>query len=189
MITLLPYKARTTLRLARRNSALLKCIVAITVVGLFVGGYYVAIDKNIKDIQIAAESQIQQDNQKNKDRIQKEAAAKGQAAQIQASLTEAKQTLAQPSYFKFLTTFAASLPKGVIVKDLNLETKDFGQPIEIKVYATTSNAITGIKKSFTESNNIFHDVNVESINAQDETVPGYPIAATLKFSVNQEALK
>ncbi|MBP9668591.1 hypothetical protein KBD70_02500, partial [Candidatus Saccharibacteria bacterium] len=58
MITLLPYKIRENLKLAKRNSILTKYIALLLAVGLFLGLYYVGMKFQINNIKESNESQI-----------------------------------------------------------------------------------------------------------------------------------
>ncbi len=191
MITLLPYSTRFKLKLAKRNSILMQYIFVLATVGAFVAVYYVGMTIQIQNIEKSNEQQITTAAQKDQGRINQEQSAQAEATSIQTALSSAKTSLTHPSYFKLLTAFSSSLPKGVIVKKLDFSSQTMKEPVKIQLFATTTSAISGTKAGLEQHKDIFTKIAIESINTDstDAVDPKYPVTAVLNLTIDQGALK
>ena len=191
MITLLPYKTRENLKLAKKNSILVKYIAVLLFVGIFLGGYYVSMRLQINNIKEANESQIIYTAKKDQARIDKENAAKAESTAISSSLASAKKSLSHPSYFKLLTALSNSLPSGSIVKKLDFSNITMKSPIQIQVLLKSNDAVSGLKEGFARNEKIFTKVSVDSVTSNNEADGAdskYPTTATVNLTINMEAL-
>ena len=192
MITLLPYKTRENLKLAKRNSMLSKYIAVLLFVGVFLGGYYVSMKYQINNIKEANESQIIYTAKKDQARVDKENAAKAEAASINNSLSTAKKSLSHASYFKLLTTLSNSLPSDSIVKNLDFSNTTMKAPIQLQVLLKSNDGVSDLKAGFARNDKIFTKVSVDSVTSNNETSEmnsKYPTTATVNVTINMEALK
>ena len=192
MITLLPYKIRENLKLAKRNSVLTKYIALLLAVGLFLGLYYVGMKFQINNIKESNESQIVYAAKKDQARVDKENAAKAEATSINSALSTAKNSFSHPSYFKLLTALANSMPNGSIIKTLSISNSTMKSPIQLQVLLKSNDAVSGLKEGFARNNEIFTKVSVDSVtsnNDSGEENPRYPTTATVNITINTEALK
>ena len=190
MITLLPYKIRENLKLAKRNSVLTKYIALLLAVGLFLGLYYVGMKFQINNIKESNESQIVYAAKKDQARVDKENTAKAEATSINSALSTAKNSFSHPSYFKLLTALANSMPNGSIIKTLSISNSTMKSPIQLLL--KSNDAVSGLKEGFARNNEIFTKVSVDSVtsnNDSGEENPNYPTMATVNITINTEALK
>lgn len=201
MITLLPYNVRSNFKIARRNTTLVKYIAVLVCVGVFLAVYYVNIKIQINSIKTLNEVQINTEIQNDQARVQKENSIKSESSAIQAALSSANANLRHPSYFKLLTALASSLPSGVVIDKFEVSDSTMKSPVELKVLATSAEAISGVKQGFAKNQDIFTNVSVESITSgggvsgpagADGAIANnqskYSTTATLKLTINTGAL-
>lgn len=192
MITLLPYETREKLKLAKRNSNLIKYIIVLSLVMVFLGVYYVGMKFQINNIETSNKNQIAFAAKKDQFRIDKEKAVQTENSLIKSSLASAKTTMSHASYLKLLLAFADSLPNGVIVKKIEFTNTTMQAPVQVQLLATSSDAVSGVKEGFARNSNIFSKVSVESITSGESTESAsqkYTTTAVLNLTIDVGALK
>lgn len=192
MITLLPYKTRQKLKLAKRNSSLIKYIIVLALIMVFLGVYYVGMKFQINNIEASNKNQIAFAAKKDQSRIDKEKDVQTENSLIKSSLANAKTNMSHASYLKLLLAFADSLPNGVIVKKIEFTNTTMQTPVQVQLLATSSDAISGVKEGFTRNSNIFSKVSVESITSSDSAESinqKYTTTAVLNLTIDVGALK
>lgn len=192
MLNLLPYSVRDELKLLRINTALIKIIIVLLSIGVFIGVYFVNMKIQINHIEQASMAQVNQEVQQDSKRIEHERAVAEEAKIIQQDITSSSVIISQPSYYKLLTLFANSLPKGVIIKEISLSDQTLSSPVQIKMYATSSDAVSLLKESFARNSSVFTDLTIDSVSdeSSDDTKDSkYTTLATVSLTINTGGIK
>ena len=182
MINLLPDEHKKELRAARTNVILLRynilTIVAVGFLILSLGAFFAYLS--------ATEAQRKEENQANQAKALTYSDTKKQAEEYRANLATAKQILAnQVDYTSVVFGVTKLLPKGVVLDDVNLSAKDFGNQTVFSARASSYETATQLKKSFQESS-LFTNVFFQSItNSTDSADKAHPISVSISVKINK----
>lgn len=187
MINLLPAEQKKEIRAARSNVLLLRYVIlllaAAAFLGVAMGTTYVALGIS----KTAAQNTIQE----NQKRVADYAAVESEAATFRSNLATAQTILAnEVVYSKVITSIANTLPSGVILTNLQLDSSTFGKPMTLTAQARNSEDAIKLKTAF-ESSSIFSDVHFQTVTtggAGGET-GAYPVTVTLEVTLNKSAIK
>ncbi len=184
MINLLPDTNKKELRAARMNVVLLRynilTAVAVGFLLLTIGGFYVYLTNTKANAETA--------NSDNQSKMAEYASTKKEAEEYRANLVTAKQILNnQVEYTSLVFGITELLPKGVVLDNINLSSKDFGNQTTITAYAKTYEAATQLKQNF-EQSKLFDNVYFQSITSSEEGANAhadYPMSITISVKINK----
>lgn len=185
MINLLPPEEKRQLRAARTNSLLIRynffLLGAVAFLGLAVGITYVYLSNT----KASAEQTISQNDAK----VVSYAPVAAKAQQFRSNLSVAKQILNQEvAYTNVILAISRLLPGGVILEDLNLDSKTFGTETTLVAQAKDYSSALRLKNSF-QNSPLFSNVHFQSIASNDGQTSGYPVTVNLNVTIKKEAAK
>jgi Tfp pilus assembly protein PilN len=191
MINLLSKETTRQIKAGHNNVFLMKCLTIVGIASIFLtlvsaGSYIFLINaqnsandtdtKNSKNSAIAALNKSRQ-------------AAQEEVNKINASVASAQKILAQKiSYSKILLDLAKNLPSDMVLSSISLDENSIGQPLTIKIYATSNANITQLKTNFSAST-IFSNYSVVSTTDKQTDVAGHPTAITITVNINKGAIQ
>jgi len=186
MINLLPQSYKQELKAAHGNIVLFKYLFVVGLGVAFLCFISIGVYFILMDIKSNAENVITINQQKTSSYDTVE----NQALTLRASLSNAKSILdSEVRYSNLLTTIASLMPTGTIIDSLDLKDSFFDVPINITVYATSTDVALKLKEGF-QSSSLFSNVSFQSIaNSNTTQTGGYGITATLSLTVNRVAAK
>lgn len=184
MINLLPDNTKQQLKAARVNVILLRYtfIIALAfafIVLVFIGSHFLlSLSKSSSEELIAS----------NDTKAQAFSQTQAEIAALSGNLSVAKSVLDQQvDTAKLLRALGQVMPAGTVLESIALnETAYNGAPLNLKVYAASTDATVGLRDQF-QSNPVFTNVNLASISESDG-IPGYPVSATISLTINRAAL-
>ena len=182
MINLLPDTSKKEIRAARLNVILLRynifTLVTVLVFVLILGGFYAYLTTT----KAAAEAS----NAENQAKANSYSDTKKAADEYRTNLTTAKQILAnRVNYTSVVLGITELLPKGVVLDNVNLSAKDFGNQTVIAAHASNYDAVTQLKQNFQQSkvfSNVFFQTISESSDAADKN---HPISVSISVKINK----
>lgn len=179
MINLLPQNDQAQLRAGASNVLLLRYVLfslGILVVLLVLMGLSYAF---MKAAEISADDEIR----KNTQQASSFAKVEAEATSFKNDLAQSKQILEKETqYTKLLTSFAAQLPKGVVMNQIALDASTFGTPTTLQLSTKTYQDALRLKTSFQDSA-MFKDVSFSSITESDAEDSAYPYAVQLNVTI------
>jgi Tfp pilus assembly protein PilN len=185
MINLLPDDYKKELRAARTNVMLFRYnIMTLAAIGFLVlscGIFYVILTENKRSAEESNSANIAKANSYQD--------TKKQADEYRTNLLTAKQILAnEVNYTDVIFGVTQLLPTGVVLDNLNLNSKDFGNQTIIAAHAKSYEAATKLKQNF-ENSKLFSNVYFQTINnsAGDSTNKDYPISVNVSVKINKVA--
>lgn len=187
MINLLPPEDKRQIRAARSNTLLLRyniltlgALVFLLVAAGIVYFYLV-------NVRATAERTIE-DNQARVAGYQK---VRTEADTFRANLSTAKQILdKEVAYSNVVLEISKLLPRGVILRELRLDSQTFGTPTTLSAQARSYESAIALKDAFSSSP-LFSDVHFQSITSEgsDGESGSYPYSVTLGLTISKEAIK
>lgn len=185
MINLLPPEYKKELRAARINVVLRRYIlfqiIAIGLLAAMIGATFFVITM----IKAGAEEEITS----NQTRASSYAGVEAEAKLFQSNLSTAKTILDnEVRYTAVILAIAKNIPSGVVMSDLNLDSKTFGQPTSLTAKSKTYDGALQLKKSFEESA-LFTNVRLETVAASDDEKSAYPINIQINVTIQKEVAK
>lgn len=182
MINLLPDNNKKELRAARMNVVLLRynvlTLITVVLFLLALGGFYAYLT--------STKATAETSNIKNQAKANSYSDTKKAAEQYRTNLATAKQILAnQVNYTSVVFSITELLPKGVVLDNVNLSAKDFGNQTVISAHAASFDAVSQLKQNFQQSK-VFSNVFFQTINnAGDTADSGHPISVTISVKINK----
>jgi len=188
VINLLPDSHKSEIRAARANVLLVRYIAilaaAIAVLSGIIAAAYVVLDEK----ETLAESLVEAHNAK----MAPYEATRTEAEALRASLSDAKAILDQKvSYTKLVYEIADSLPQGVVLDTLELDSSLLGSPMTINARAKTFESASQLKDKFASKSAIFSDVKLLSLESGSTNVSNdeYSIQVSVSVVINKVALQ
>ncbi len=188
MINLLPTEYKQEIRAGRGNVILVRYImILITAVivlsGLLIGAYIVL--NNTRSI---AEAKVAE----NEQRTVAYQPVRTQADAFRGDLTTAQMILANDvSFTELIYEIAAIVPPNVVLDDLSLDPKNFGSNATMNASAKTFEDAAKLKDAFIRSNQIFSNVQLQTIRDSETgaSTTKYPVKVNLSVVINKGALQ
>ncbi len=188
MINLLPNEYKQEIRAGRTNVLLVRYImILITAVivlsGLLIGAYVVL--NNTRSI---AEAKVAE----NEQRVVSYQPVRAQADAFRGDLTTAQMILSTDvSFSELIYEIAAIVPPNVILDDLSLDPKNFGSNATMNASAKTFEDATKLRDAFIRSDQIFSNVQLQTIRAgaSGSSSDQYPVKVNLSVVINKGALQ
>lgn len=184
MINLLPDNTKKQVRAARMNVVLIRYIIIIGCAVIFLSGISAGAYVLLTTIKDNAQSIIDS----NQNKANEYGSIQTDASSLRTSLASAKTLFDQQiDYPKILTTIGSLTPSGVVIDGLNLSAQTLAAPIDIQVYAKTTDGATALKTAF-ESNPAFIGVAMKSLSSSNG-LPDYPVNAVITVTINKDNLQ
>lgn len=148
MINLLPNEVKTEIRAAKLNTVLVSYIVvillgSITLGGLTAGAYYI-----LNDTKVTADKAVAANNE----RASVYEDTRSQAIELQSNLNNAREALdANIDYSTLLTSFAALMPEGVVIDEIELNASALSNDITVSVLARDTESILAFRDALSSS--------------------------------------
>ena len=183
MINLLPKADQKNLRAARANTLLLRYTIALLIASAFmivaiVVTYFVLIIGRS-----SSENTIAENTAKQGDYAQ----VKQESTEFNNNLATAKQIFdGQINYSGLILDIARTVPRGIVLENLALDSTTFGQPTTLTARASSYDAALRLKDTFGANTKLFNDVSIQSITS-DETTGRYPLSVTINLTINKDA--
>lgn len=182
MINLLPDGNKKELRAARMNVVLLRynvfTLVTVFIFLLALGGFYAYLT--------STKATAEASNTENQAKANSYNDTKKAAEEYRANLATAKQILTnQVNYTSVIFGITELLPKGVVLDNVNLSAKDFGNQTVISAHAASFDSVAQLKQNFQQSK-VFSNVFFQTINnAGDTGDDKHPISVTVSVKINK----
>lgn len=181
MINLLPDDYKKELRAARTNVLLLRynifVMIAVAFLILSSAGAYVIINESKR----AAEDA----NNANIAKASSYASTRTQAEEYRKNLSITRQILDnEVNYTDVIFAITSLLPAGVVLDNINLTAKDFGNQTNFSAHAKNYDAVTKLKQNF-QGSKLFSNVFFQTINSTESAPNGYPISVTISVKINK----
>jgi Tfp pilus assembly protein PilN len=180
MINLLPPEEKRQLRAARTNTLLARynfiLLAAVAFLGLAVGVVYLYLSTTKASADQVVRENTAQTNQYS--------GVLTEAQQFRSNLAIAKQILDREiSYTTVLINIAQTMPQGVVLESLILDSSTFGTETTLTASAQNYDRALAFKDAL-QSSPFFTDAHFESV---DDTGSGdYPLAVSLTVTISQE---
>jgi len=188
VINLLPDSHKGEIRAARTNVILVRYIAIFTVAILVLSGIIVAAYVVLDTRKASAQSLLDVNNA----RAAKYNSIRSEADSLRSSLSSAKSILDQKvSYSKLIYVIADSLPEGVVLDTLDLDSTSFGSSMTINASAKTFESASKLRDKFASNSTVFSDVKLLSLEsgAADGTGGDYPVKVSVSLIINKAALQ
>jgi Tfp pilus assembly protein PilN len=186
MINMLPPNTKKELRAARTNVTLLKYLFVLILAVAFLGSATYGVHIYFNDAAAKAEEliKLQSTNTANQSQpIELEAQV------LRNNLLNAKNILDSGiNYSDILLAIAKQLPDGVIIKEISLNSENLNQPIQLNIFATSTEAALKTESSFGERPEIFSSISLQSLSSSTSSDPQYPVSAAITFTINRISL-
>ncbi len=183
MINLLPESNKKELRAARANVTLLRYNVltasAVIILLLIVGGFYAYL--------VTTKAQAEATNIENQAKAAEYNDTRKEAEEYRKNLAIAKQILGnQVNYSSLVFRITELLPRGVILDNINLSAKDFGNQVTITAHAKNYDTAGQLKQNF-EQSKMFDNVFFQRIdtNSSTEGSSNYPVNVDISVKINK----
>ena len=188
MINLLPPEDKRQIRAARSNTLLLRYNIltlgAVIFLLVAVGVVYFYL--------INVRSSAEQTIQDNQTRVAGYGKVRSEADTFRANLSTAKQILdKEVAYSNVVLEISKLLPKGIILRELRLDSQTFGTPTTLSAQAKSYESAIALKDAFSASP-LFSDVHFQSITSEGSDNSGgssYSYSVTLGLTISKEAIK
>ncbi len=187
MINLLPYEKKAEARAARTNTILVRYILilgsaVLLLTGLVIASYIVLF---------TAKQQAEAKVERNESQVTEYTKINNDATELRTNLATAKTILdKETNYSALVYAIAASVPRGVVLDSLTLDSKTLGKETELTANARSNQSAIELKESFAKQTDLFGDVKFSSISGgESASNPEYPVKVTLSLIIKQEALK
>jgi Tfp pilus assembly protein PilN len=177
MINLLPNDYRQSLRYARRNSVLMKWLIAVSLT-LALSAAIVAIGSTYLKMETKNYAKlVETTKQELKDQDLEETLAKVQ--NISGNLKLINQVLSKQVIFsELIKQIGAVMPPGSVLSDIEISQVSGG--IDLKAQAQNYESATQIQINLSDPNNkLFDKVDIVTVDCQG-TSPDYPCTVTLR---------
>lgn len=188
MINLLPHEKKAEIRAGRVNVVVRQYIIMLGVATLFlavvVGAAYILLHTQ--------RSEAQRRFAESSRKLTEYEATKQQADTFRSQLGIAKQVLdKEVVYSALLLRIAASIPSGVVIDNLSLDSQALGTPILITAHAKNKAAALRLKQEFQKRTDLYKDPHFEGLDFETSGQAGgdYPITVRINVTINQEALR
>lgn len=186
MINLLPPQEKKQISAGRVNVLLRRyCIITLlllVLLAIVIAGFYLLLTNNKSSAQDSIDS--------NNARLAEYHSAQKDVEAFKSNLAIAKSILGNEiHYSEVITKIANTLPQGVVLQSLNLDSSTFGKPMSLNALAKTNNDALRLKSSL-EKSNLFQNVYLESVTASPAGDAGsYPVAISINVTLKPEVIK
>jgi len=185
MINLLPPDKKRQIRAGQSNALLLRyCILSLLLAALLfalIGGVYIMMDTTKR----TAEETIQESNHRSAEYQP----AQQELTEFNNNLATAKAILdKEVRYSELAVKIAQSLPSGIVLESLNLDSKTFGQPMTLSALGKTYDDSLRLKSSL-EDSPYFENVHLQSVSIGSDGPEGGTASITINVTIKPEIAK
>lgn len=185
MINLLPDEHKQEIRAGRTNVVLVRYIAILICAALVLSGLSVGTYLTLNSTKANADVKVAQ----NQARVNQFQATKVQADSFRADLATAKGILdSNVSFSKLIYKIADTVPRNVVLSDLNLDPNTFGSSVTMTANAKSFNDAAKLKDSFIKNDQIFSNVRLQTIRSETSG-EAYPVKVSLSVVINKGALQ
>lgn len=188
MINLLPDDYKQEVRAGRANVLLVRYILILMTAVLILGGLLVGAYIVINNTRTIAETKVAE----NEQRVVEYQQVRSQADAFRSDLNIAKTILANDvSFTRLVYEIASIVPPNVVLDDLTLDPKNFGSNATMNASAKTFDDATKLKEAFIQNNQIFSNVQLQTIRTSESgsSSGAYPVKVNLSVVINKGALQ
>lgn len=188
MINLLPYEHKEEIMAARTNVVLVRYITILILAAIVLGGLIVGAYFALNGTKESAELKASE----NTSRLAAYQQTKLRADTFRSDLTTAKTILdSNVSFSKLIYEIADTVPAGVVLDDLTLDPATFGSSVTMNASAKTFNDASKLRDSFRANNQVFSNVQVQTIKSSGAaaTDKNYPVKVVLSVVINKGAIQ
>lgn len=183
MINLLPPDRKKQIIAGQTNVLLLRyCIFSVILALLLlmlIVGVYIIMNNSQKNAEQSIEK-VTQDSLAYQ-------GSKREAEEFKKNLATAKAILDKDiKYSQIAIKIAQTIPSGIVLESLSLDTESFGQPMVLNAAAHNYGDSLRLKSAFEESP-MFSDAHIQSVASDSERKP--PVSIIISVIINQEILK
>lgn len=186
MINLLPYEYKSEIRAARTNVILARYIgillLAAVVLGGLVAGSYVALN--------GTKANAESKEAENTARLAEYQGIRVSSDEFRTELATAKSILdSSISFSKLIYAIADTIPKGVVLDNLNLDPATLGTSTTLTASAKTVADATNLRDALAANPKVFSGVQLQSLRSGDSSTAsdGYPVKVTMTVTINKAA--
>lgn len=187
MINLLPDNYKSEVRAARMNVLLVRYIGILSAAIVVLGGIIVAAYIVLNDKETLAMTLVET----NKVKIAPYEPIRQDAEALRATLSDAKTILDQKvAYSTLVYELADSMPQGVVLDTLDLDSSTFGSAMTINAKAKTFESASQLKDKLASNTEVFSDVKLLSLeSASSGDTSDYPVRVSVSVVINKAALQ
>lgn len=184
MINLLPDDIKKELHAARMNVSLIRLLFVIILATVFLLAVFGVSYMSLMNAQATAQQVIDLNDTKS----EAYASTKAELDTLNSNLAGSKTILDQEVlYSRLLSQLGQTMSNDTIIDTLSLTTSSVGIPIDLKVFATSGDAIIALQGRF-QNSAAFQNVTFQSISEQGG-IAGYPASATITLTINKDGLQ
>lgn len=184
MINLLPDDTKKELRAARMNVALVQLLLIIVLATIFLLAVFGVSYMSLVNAKATAQQVIDLNDTKG-DAYD---STKTELDTLNSNLASSKTILDQEVlYSRVLSQLGQTMSNDTIIDSLSLNASSVGVPIDLKVFATSGDAIIALQGRF-QNSTAFQNVTFQSISEQGG-IAGYPASATITLTINKDGLQ
>jgi len=191
MINLLPPDTKKQLRAARSNTLLLRYNLLLLATVIFLIACCVFVYIFLISSKANAEATVKENDAK----VVSFAKVEKNAAEYRSNLATAKQILdKEVDYTDSILAIANTIPSGVVLDSITLDSKSFGTPSTFTARAKSYDAALNLKDSFQRSS-IFSNVYFSSIakessgSDENSSANEYPFTVTINATIAKDGAK
>jgi len=183
MINLLSYDKKRQIRAARANVILVKCVIFTAFAILFLATYCIIAYNFVIDSKESQTANVSDGQSLDS----KSTTILSQTNSFKADLETAKAILdTRVSYSKIITELTKTLPTGVVIDSLTMNSDSISSPISLSLRATTNAKKQEIKDGFKKST-IFSGYSEKSVSENKDDASGYPLTILSTVLIKKEA--
>lgn len=187
MINLLPHNKQAEIRAGRVNVIVRQYIIMVFVAFILLAGIVGATFVLLNNQRVSAERRFSESSE----RIAKYANIKTQAEAFRSELSIAKQVLDKEIvYSNLLLRIAESIPKGVVIDSLALDSTTLGTPVSMTAHAANKDVAVRLKERFQARTDLYSNVYFEELDFNSDGADNnYPITIRINVTISKEALR
>lgn len=181
MINLLPPTSKQQLKAARANIVLINYLLLMGFAVVFLAAACFVSYLFLVDTKTTAENLI-----KNNQSIKStNTSSINNSTLMNIEFTNAKSIIDQQvTYSDIILSIGTSLPEGVVIDSLSLNSNSFGSPITIKAHARSYDDTAVLKTNF-QSSSQFSNFSMGSQIMNQNSISGYPVEFSFEITVNR----
>ncbi len=184
MINLLADDHKREIRAARINVILIRYISMLAVAFLVISSLLVGVFIVLGNVERAAILKTSENNAK----VAAFASTKQAADDFRTDLSTAKSILDKEiTYSNLIYKIAESLPSGITIDALDLDSTTLGTPITMNANGKSYEDGVRLKNSFENTPELYSGVSLESITSSEGDKSSYPFKIKLKVTINKVA--
>lgn len=179
MINLLPVQSQKELQAGMTNSILIRYVILIAVT---TGVVVALIALTFFQLNLT-KNQAEKLALSNQEKVASFSDIESRTAAFKSDLALAKQIMdSEIHYTELLTSLASSLPSGVVMDQVSLDTATFGTPTTLSFQANSYQTAIKLKDSL-QNSSMFQDVSFSSLAQSTEPSDAYPFTVQMNLTI------